>query len=134
MKYKKPAATVDLIVEREEKILLIKRKHKPFKDMWALPGGYLECEKETLEEAGIRELKEETGLVASNLILLNNYSDPKRDPRGHVISHAYIVKEAEGDLIAGDDAADTRFFSLDDLPDLAFDHERILQDYLKWKN
>jgi 8-oxo-dGTP diphosphatase len=131
MRYKNPCATVDLIVEKNNKILLIKRKNGPFKNMWALPGGFLDYGKETLEQAAKRELEEETSIITktSDLELLGIYSDPGRDPRGHVISHTYIVKEYAGTPKANDDAKDVGFFSLENLPELAFDHDRIIEDY-----
>jgi len=134
--YKNPASTIDLIyVNSNNEILLIERKHNPFKGYWALPGGFLENGKETLEGAAIREFKEETGLIVKkeDLVLIGVYSNPTRDPRGHVISHAYTTKSIEGTLKAGDDAKDAKFFSLDKLPLLAFDHEEIIEDYLIWR-
>jgi 8-oxo-dGTP diphosphatase len=128
------ASTVDLIIVNEKGTLLIKRKDNPYKDYWALPGGYLECGKETLEVAAVRELGEETSLKAniSDLELVGVYSDPKRDPRGHVISHAYEVKKYSGIPCAADDAKDIGFFKV--LPELAFDHAKILNDFYKKKN
>ncbi|MEK6758101.1 MAG: NUDIX hydrolase, partial [Nanoarchaeota archaeon] len=84
--YVNPASTVDLIVFFDGGIILIKRKHEPFKDCWALPGGFLELGKETLEQAAVRELFEETSLITNpeELKLVGVYSDPRRDPRGHV--------------------------------------------------
>jgi 8-oxo-dGTP diphosphatase len=127
-----------MIVEEKgnpESILFIKRKHSPYKGKWALPGGYLNCGKETLEEAGIRELEEETSLISKtkDLTLIGVYSDPKRDPRGHVISHAYFVYRYSGTPKAKDDAQKYKWFKLDSLPPLAFDHARIMQDYINWK-
>ena len=126
--YKNPASTVDVIVEKEEKILLIRRKYEPFKNVWALPGGFIDYGKETLEEAASRELKEETGLVTLSLKLFGVYSSPDRDPRGHTISHVYTAK-VSGKLRAWDDAKEAAYFPLDNLPELAFDHEKILEDY-----
>lgn len=130
--YENPAATVDLILSRGEDILLIKRGGEIFNGYWALPGGFLDCGKESLEEAGARELREETGLVVatSDLSLVGVYSDPNRDPRGHVVSHSYYAKSFEGELKAGDDAKEARWWRLDDLPNLAFDHEKIICDYM----
>ena len=133
MEYKNPGATVDLIVERRERILLVKRKEGPFRDSWALPGGFLEYGKETLEQAAIRELNEETGLIAQHLKLFGVYSAPNRDPRGHTISHVYIAA-SYGELKAGDDAKEAKFYPLYDVPELAFDHEKIIKDYIKYKN
>ena len=132
MKYKNPAATIDVIVERDGEVLLVKRKHEPFQDKWALPGGFLECGKETLERTCVRELGEETGLVVEeeDLMLLDVYSEPDRDPRGHVISHTYVAGKFMGRLRPGDDAAEAKFFHLNALPELAFDHEKIIKDYI----
>ncbi len=133
--YVNPASTVDLVVPYEGGIVFIKRKYEPFKGYWALPGGFLEMGKETLEEAAVRELEEETSLVTTvqNLRLVGVYSDPKRDLRGHVIDHAYEVREYSGKLKAKDDAEKIRVFKK--LPKkLAFDHKKILSDYFKNKH
>jgi 8-oxo-dGTP diphosphatase len=136
MKNSNPGTTVDMIVNIDDGLLFVKRKFAPFKGYWAFPGGYLENGKETLEEAAVRELREETSIIAkpSDLELLNNYSAPDRDPRGHVISHAYVVKNYTGELHANDDALEVRVFKTK--PDnLAFDHSKIYDDYiLKYKN
>ena len=131
MEYKNPASTIDVIVVKEGRVLLVKRKHPPFVWTWALPGGYLKYGKETLQQTVVRELKEETNLVVNenDLELLGVYSDPGRDPRGHVISHVYVAKKVFGKVKAGDDAQETNFFSIKDLPELAFDHAKILKDY-----
>ena len=132
MTYQNPESTVDIIVERNNQILLIERKNKPFRNCWALPGGYLNYGEETLEEAAVRELEEETSLITQvyDIELFGVYSDPKRDPRGHVISHVYEVASVTGNLKANDDALEARFFPKDDLPEnLAFDHNKILEDY-----
>ena len=131
-KYANPASTVDIIVPYDGGIVLIKRKHEPFKGYWAIPGGYLECGKETLEEAASRELREETSLITqpSNLRLVSVYSDPNRDPRGHVISHVYEARAYSGILKANDDAKEVRVFRK--IPkNLAFDHRRILIGYFQ---
>ncbi|MBI5148958.1 NUDIX hydrolase [Candidatus Pacearchaeota archaeon] len=130
--FRNPSATADIIVEQEGKILLVKRKSYPFEGMWALPGGYLEYGKETLEETACRELREETGLIVKRLELIGIYSAPDRDPRGHVISSVYAA-EVSGTAAAGDDAKELRYFSLNELPKLAFDHEKIIKDYLTWR-
>ena len=131
MEYKNPCATADVIVERNNQILLIRRKHDPFRNKWALPGGHLDYGKETLEKAAIRELEEETGILVSeqDLRFFRVYSDPNRDPRGHYITHVYVARKFNGQPVADDDAEDARFFPLENLPDLAFDHQRILTDY-----
>ena len=127
-----PASAVDLIVPYDGGIVLIKRKHEPFKDCWALPGGFLENGKETLEEAAARELFEETSLITNpnELILIGVYSNPERDPREHVISHVYEVRNYSGKLKARDDAAEVNVFK--NIPaDLAFDHSTILSNYFR---
>ena len=131
--YKNPAATATLIVQKEDKLLLIQRKNEPYKDFWALPGGFLEYGKETLEGAGVRELGEETGLVAKveDLILLRVASEPDRDPRGHVIDHIYIVSKYSGTVEAKDDAKDYKWFSFTDLPPIAFDHIKAIKLYME---
>jgi len=133
MEYKHPCATADVIVERDNKVLLIRRKHEPFRNFWALPGGHINFGKETLEETAKRELGEETGILVDeeNLRLFGVYSEPNRDPRGHYITHVYVAKNHNGKLKADDDAAEVRFFSLENLPELAFDHKLILNDYQK---
>ena len=129
MVYRSPKLTVDGVIIRENEILLIKRKNKPFKNMWALPGGFVEYNEKT-EEAVIREVFEETGLKTNILEIVGVYSDPSRDPRGHTISIVYFLKVIKGILKKGDDAADVSFFSLDKLPDLSFDHKKIIDDVL----
>jgi len=132
-KYKNPAPTVDLIIEIEaedgrEGIVLIKRKNPPFG--WALPGGFVEYG-ESLEEAAVREAKEETSLEVRLLAQLHTYSEPSRDPRFHTISTVYIGR-ARGKPEPRDDALEARVFTRSALPSpLAFDHGRILKDYLK---
>jgi ADP-ribose pyrophosphatase YjhB (NUDIX family) len=130
MKYKNPIPTVDIIIELEsEGIVLIRRKNPPYG--WALPGGYVDYG-ESLEEAAIREAKEETSLDVTLIHQLHTYSDPKRDPRGHTISTVYVAK-AKGKPKASTDAEDLKVFKIEDLPkDLAFDHGKILNDYKIW--
>jgi 8-oxo-dGTP diphosphatase len=128
--YPRPAVTVDLVVltrESEPRVLLIRRKHEPFASRWALPGGFLEME-ETLEAAARRELREETGLEVDAIEQLHTFGDPGRDPRGRTISvvyYAFLPRPADS-LQAGDDAAEAGWHALDRLPELAFDHDRIL--------
>ena len=131
MEYKNPCATADVIVEKDMQVLLIKRKHKPFRNMWALPGGHVDCGKETLEKTAARELREETGILVNeeNLRFFGVYSEPDRDPRGHYITHVYVTRNFEGELQADDDAEEARFFPLENLPELSFDHKKILEDY-----
>jgi len=124
---KKPSIAVDGIITKDEKILLIKRKNEPFKGKWALPGGFVEYG-ERVEEAVLREIKEETGLDAKIKKLLGVYSDPNRDPRGHTISIVFIL-EGKGKAKGGDDAEEAKFFELKKLPPLAFDHKKIVDDF-----
>lgn len=96
---------------------------------YALPGGFVEIG-ETVENAARREVMEETGVNASLVKLVGVYSDPDRDPRGHVVSVCYLA-DGSGELKSGSDASDVYLFRLDDLPELAFDHARMIRDALK---
>ena len=144
-KYARPALTVDCVVfgldEDELKVLLIQRKHDPFAGRWALPGGFVDVG-EAPEQAARRELEEETGLKKVYLEQLCTFGEPGRDPREHVVSvaHLAVVDIRRHKPRAADDARDAGWFSLLDLPPLAFDHKRILQmahrrlrDNLRWK-
>jgi ADP-ribose pyrophosphatase YjhB (NUDIX family) len=125
-KYRNPLPTVDVIIEVEEGIVLIKRKNPPYG--WALPGGFVDYG-ESLEEAALREAKEETNLDVKLLFQLGAYSDPARDPRQHTISVVFIAG-ALGKPKAADDAAEVGVFGRSSMPkELAFDHGKILQDY-----
>ncbi len=127
--YKNPIPTVDIIIEIEsEGIVLIKRKNPPYG--WAIPGGFVDYG-ESLEEAALRETKEETNLDVKLVRQFHTYSDPKRDPRHHSISTVYIAK-AKGKPKAKDDALEIGIFNESNLPDeIAFDHRSILSDYFK---
>ncbi|CAM4029108.1 NUDIX domain-containing protein [Gillisia hiemivivida] len=130
------AITVDTVILKDllssARILLIKRKNDPFKNSWALPGGFLE-ETENLKEGAKRELLEETGLEVEVLNQLKTYGDLNRDPRGRTISIAFIGKlNKEVKIKAGDDAKEADWFSLDELPELAFDHSKIIEDAKKY--
>jgi 8-oxo-dGTP diphosphatase len=122
-----PALTVDGIILKDHAVLLIQRKNKPFQGAWALPGGFVEYG-ETTEHAVIREILEETGLHVRIVQLVGVYSDPHRDPRGHTVTVAYLVEPIQGILKAGDDACTAKYFNKDELPELSFDHARIIQD------
>lgn len=126
-RYRNPVPTVDIIIEMEGGIVLVQRKNPPLG--WALPGGFVDCG-ESLEEAALREAREETSLDVRSLMQFGAYSDPDRDPRRHTISVVFTGR-GEGELRAGDDAENVRIFTLENLPDdLAFDHGRILKDYI----
>ncbi len=129
--YRNPFPTVDIIIEVEDKIVLIYRKNPPHG--WAIPGGFVDYG-ETLEDAAKREAKEETNLDIDILYLLGCYSDPKRDPRFHTITTVFVAK-GKGELKAKDDAKQARLFKIEEIPwnELAFDHDKILKDYLKRK-
>lgn len=123
--------TVDVLIvktfELEQQILLIKRKNEPFKDCWALPGGFVD-ENEDLEQAAIRELVEETQVKISHLEQIGAFGKPYRDPRGHMVSIAYFGKVATNTIaIAADDAKEIGWFSVTNLPSLAFDHSDIIK-------
>lgn len=126
MKY--PRLTVDVVILYKNKLVLIKRRNEPYKGKYALPGGFVEVG-ERVEEAAIREAKEETGLEITLIKLLGVYSNPDRDPRGHVISICYLA-EGTGELKPSTDACEVLTFSLDiaEKLSLAFDHNKILRD------
>ena len=114
-----------IIIYKGENILLIKRKNPPYG--WALPGGFVD-EGETVEQAAVREAKEETDLDVELQELLYVYSDPKRDPRQHTLSVVFTA-QSDGQPQAADDATDLGYFSLEALPNLVFDHAKIANDF-----
>ena len=122
--------TVDILIFKEcnggNCILLIKRKNDPFKDCWAVPGGFVN-ENEDLEVAAKRELLEETQIKIEKLEQLKAFGKPFRDPRSHVVSIAFTgFVPIETFAIASDDAKEAKWFSVNDLPKLAFDHDEII--------
>jgi ADP-ribose pyrophosphatase YjhB (NUDIX family) len=123
--YKNPLPTVDIIIIVEGGVVLIERKNPPLG--WALPGGFVDYG-ESLEDAAQREALEETGLKVKLLRQLHTYSDPQRDQRFHSISTVFLAT-AEGTPQPGDDARQAKVFQPEDLPHLAFDHGKILDDY-----
>jgi 8-oxo-dGTP diphosphatase len=124
--------TVDIVVftvtEQKLKVLLIKRGIPPFRGQYALPGGFV-LDNETLDAAALRELSEETGTENAYLEQLYTFGDPKRDPRGRVVTVAYyaLVPAGKSPLLAGTDAASAGWFPVDGLPALVFDHGRIIE-------
>jgi len=130
--YCNPVPTVDMLIYQQGKgVVLIKRKNPPYG--WALPGGFVDCG-ETVEQAVVREMKEETDFDVTIQGMLGVYSDPKRDPRMHTMSVVFIGSTEDPDaLCAGDDAGEARFFQRGKLPEsIAFDHATILQDFWRW--
>ncbi|MFA5519982.1 MAG: NUDIX hydrolase [Spirochaetota bacterium] len=132
--FKNPVPTVDIIIEinstAEKGIVLISRKNPPYG--WAIPGGFVDYG-ESLEDAAIREAKEETSLDISLLRQFHTYSDPSRDPRGHTITTVFIAS-AKGKPLGCDDAKEAKIFPLDAIPEkMAFDHKKIIFDYINKK-
>ena len=127
--WRKPSVTADGIVLKGNDIVLIKRGKEPFKGSYALPGGFLNYG-ERLEECAVREVLEETGVKTKVVELVGVYSSPDRDPRGHFVTAVYHLEPVGGMLKAGDDAKDAEWVPLDKLPKFAFDHGKIIQDFL----
>ncbi|ADI74004.1 NUDIX hydrolase [Methanohalobium evestigatum Z-7303] len=119
-----PKLTVDAVTILNGKIVLVKRKNPPYQGKFALPGGFVEIG-ETTENAVKRELKEETGLSGEIVKLLGVYSDPDRDPRGHTVSVCYLLI-GKGVPVADTDAKDIEVFDITKIPELAFDHNKII--------
>ncbi|QGY46824.1 NUDIX domain-containing protein [Maribellus comscasis] len=133
--YPRAALTTDAIVFVREKnstfVLLIERGREPFKNKWALPGGFIEMD-ETLEQACIRELEEETGLKVEKITQFKTYDAIDRDPRHRTISVVHSVELKEKEPVKGsDDAAHAAWFPIDDLPELGFDHQQILNEFFE---
>lgn len=129
-KYPRPSVTADCVVfrfrEGKLQVLLIERGNEPYKGCWAFPGGFMEME-ESAEECARRELEEETGLVVTTVRQFGAFTQPDRDSRGRVISIAYYTLIADGEAKADDDAAKAKWFALDEIPPLAFDHDEMLR-------
>lgn len=122
--------TVDIVLFKNDKILLIKRLKEPFKDCWALPGGFVD-ENEDLEDAAKRELLEETTIKVDSLEQIGAFGKPFRDPRHHTISIAFFGRVPEETIaIASDDAKEAEWFSINNLPELAFDHKEIVNEVI----
>ena len=133
-KYPHPAVTTDCAIfgfdGSELQVLLIERGIEPFKGKWAFPGGFLNMD-ETAGEGALRELKEETGLENAYIEQFNTYSDPGRDPRERVITIAHYALVRIQEVKGGDDAAKAQWFPIDEVPQLAFDHDKILRDAMR---
>lgn len=131
--YPRPMLTADcVVVNPDGEVLLVRRGNDPFRGCWALPGGFMEMD-ETIECCAVRELQEETGLTVAvaDLHLVGIYSTPGRDPRGRTVTAAYkiyIAHDLTASAVAGDDAAELRWWPLAALPPLAFDHADIIAD------
>lgn len=128
--------TVDILLfcpgANSWELLLIRRGNQPFKGKWALPGGFVEMDEE-LHEAAKRELLEETGWKQEKLTQFHAYGQPGRDPRGRniaVVYYGFATKEAHNSVKGGDDASEARWFAIDQIPELAFDHAIIINDFL----
>ena len=132
-KYRNPSLTTDIFFFDDDlNFILIKRKNEPYKDYWALPGGFVDYG-ECVEDAAIREALEETSINVELKELVGVYSDPSRDPRGHTVSITYTARGNMKKMNAADDACDIGLFKQEDLEkiNLAFDHAKIIKDCLK---
>ena len=129
--YPRASVTADAVLFAEKEgqmyVLLIQRGSDPYKGYWAFPGGFLEMD-ETVARCAERELEEETGIVLIGMQLVGIYSDVERDPRGRVITAAYAAMTTMPEATAADDAAAAKWWPLNALPKLAFDHKTILKD------
>ena len=121
-----PRLTVDAIIILENRLVLVKRKNPPYKGNFALPGGFVAIGEST-EKAVVRESFEETCLLVEIIKLVGVYSDPQRDPRGHTVSVCYLTK-GSGRLKSGSDASSAELFELESIPELAFDHNKMIND------
>lgn len=133
-RYPHPSVTTDCVIFGFDgtrlQVLLVKRGIDPYKGKWAFPGGFVKMD-ESCEEGALRELREETGLTGAYIEQFHTFSDPNRDPRERVITVAYYALVRIQDVKAGDDASKAEWFALDKVPQLAFDHDRILRAALK---
>lgn len=132
--YPHPAIATDCVIFGYDglnlQVLLIERANEPFKGAWALPGGFVQ-QNETVEEGALRELREETGIDHAYIKQLKTYSSIDRDPRERVISVAFYALVKDCEISAGDDTANARWFNINEVPQLAFDHQAILKDALQ---
>ena len=123
-----PAVSVDGILVHDGRLVAVIRANEPFQGLPALPGGFVELG-ETTQDAVVREIREETGLVTRVRRLVGAYSEPSRDPRGHVVSVVYELERTGGELRAGSDASRLTFLDPDASEQMAFDHARIVADW-----
>ena len=135
-KSRNPVPTIDIILSENSnsnKVLIIKREKDPFKDYFSLPGGFVK-EGEKVEDAVRREAEEELLVKVEPIDILGVYSDPNRDPRGHIMSITFIAKITSGELKAGDGVAELRWIEINNLTNMkfGFDHSKILDDYQSW--
>ena len=131
---KSPILAVDGVIIEKGKVLMVKQAHFPFIGYWVLPGGHVEY-RETVEQAIKREMKEELGVSVKIKGILGVYSDPKRDPRYHSVSVAYLLKKGKGKISISKEASDYKYFPLKSLPKkIGFDHRKIIKDLIKIKN
>ena len=133
--YPRPCVTVDCVIFKmgePYEVLLIRRKFAPYKDLWAFPGGFINMD-ETLEQAAARELEEETGLTGIELTQFHAFSAIDRDPRARTIGIAFygFADKEKWEVKGTDDAAEAKWFPLDQIPQLAFDHDEILRKSLE---
>jgi len=132
-RYPHPSVTTDCVMFGFDgtrlRVLLVRRGIEPYKGCWAMPGGFIRMD-ESAEQGALRELKEETGLEAAYIRQLHAFSEPNRDPRERVITIAYYALVKMREVRGADDAADARWFPLDEVPSLAFDHDLILRTAL----
>ncbi|MGA9935148.1 MAG: NUDIX hydrolase [Nitrososphaeraceae archaeon] len=137
-RHRNPIPTVDVIIEQNSRILMIRRKNEPYKGCLALPGGFVD-EGERIEDAARREANEETSLNIHLAGILGVYSDSKRDPRGHLISTVFVgivpSDNVAVEASAQDDASEVEWINLEAVikSNIAFDHKKILSDYKVWK-
>lgn len=133
-RYPHPAVTADCVIfgydDNNIKVLLIQRGNEPYKGHWAFPGGFMNID-ETAEQCALRELEEETGLKDVKVEQFYTFTDVNRDPRERVISIAYYGKIRLSNVKGSDDADDAQWFSLDEIPNLAFDHDLVLSKALE---
>lgn len=125
-----PRVTVDAIIEKDDRIALVKRAKDPYKGMWAIPGGHVDASDKDTKETAVREAREETGLDVEIEYVLDDNTELIDDPRGDFINVAYVCSTEQETLEPDTDAEDAKWFDLDDIPEkLAFRQERVIEKY-----